>query len=127
MSRSYDPRMHAYDDQTRHAGVIYILMLVIAVAFGGFVWQLYSAPEIPRIAAESGPYKMAPPPEAANAPDLKVVLRRQSGCAQFGGARLLTSRLAGTSPDSGCKAPLLPVHGVRISGGNSNPAVCPSM
>ncbi len=70
MSRSYDPRMHAYDDQTRHAGVIYILMLVIAVAFGGFVWQLYSAPEIPRIAAESGPYKMAPPPEAANAPDL---------------------------------------------------------
>jgi hypothetical protein len=70
VSRSYDPRMHAYDDQTRHAGVIYILMLVIAVAFGGFVWQLYSAPEIPRIAAESGPYKMAPPPEAANAPDL---------------------------------------------------------
>lgn len=70
MSRSYDPRMHAYDDQTRHAGVIYILMLVIAVAFGGFVWQLYSAPEIPRIAAEPGPYKMTPPPEAANAPDM---------------------------------------------------------
>lgn len=70
MSRSYDPRMHAYDDQTRHAGIIYILMLVIAVAFGGFVWQLYSAPEIPRIAAEPGPYKMAPPPEAASAPDV---------------------------------------------------------
>jgi hypothetical protein len=70
MSRSYDPRMHAYDDQARHAGMIYILMLVVAVAFGGFVWQLYSAPEIPRIQAESGPYKIEPPAEAANAPDM---------------------------------------------------------
>jgi hypothetical protein len=69
MSRSYDPRMHAYDDRTRHAGTIYILMLVVAVAFGGFLWQLYSAPEIPHINAEAGPYKIEPPPEAANAPD----------------------------------------------------------
>jgi hypothetical protein len=61
--------MHAYDDQARHAGMIYVLMLVVAVAFGGFVWQLYSAPEIPRITAPSGPYKVAPPPEAAGAPD----------------------------------------------------------
>jgi hypothetical protein len=61
--------MHAYDDQTRHAGMVYILMLVVAVAFGGFVWQLYSAPEIPRIHAEPGPYKIQPPPEAANAQD----------------------------------------------------------
>lgn len=70
MSKSYDPRMHAYDDQARHAGVIYILMMVIAVAFGGFLWQLYSAPEVPRIAAEPGPYKIEPPAEAANAPDM---------------------------------------------------------
>lgn len=63
MSRSYDPRMHAYDDQSRHAGVLYILMIVIAVAFGGFLWQLYSAPEVPRITAQSGPYKIEPPPE----------------------------------------------------------------
>jgi hypothetical protein len=70
MSRSYDPRLHAYDDQARHAGMIYILMLVVAVAFGGFVWQLYSAPEIPRIQAEAGPYKIEPPAEAANAPDM---------------------------------------------------------
>lgn len=70
MGRSFNPRMHAYDEQTtRHAGMIYILMLVVAVAFGGFLWQLYSAPEIPRIPAPSGPYKTAPPPEGANALD----------------------------------------------------------
>lgn len=63
MSRSYDPRMHAYDDQSRHAGVLYVLMIVIAVCFGGFLWQLYSAPEVPRITAPSGPYKIEPPPE----------------------------------------------------------------
>jgi len=61
--------MHAYDDQTRHAGMIYILMIVVAVAFGGFVWQLYSAPEIPRIAAEPGPYKIEPPADYADAAD----------------------------------------------------------
>lgn len=60
--------MHAYDDQARHAGVIYVLMLVIALAFGGFVWQLYSSPDIPHIAAPASPYKIAPPPEAA--PDM---------------------------------------------------------
>lgn len=64
MSRSYDPRMHAYDDQARHAGVLYILMIVIAVAFGGFLWQLYSGPDVPRIPAPAGPYKVEPPPEA---------------------------------------------------------------
>jgi hypothetical protein len=65
VSRSYDPRIHAYDEQSRHAGVLYVLMLVIAVAFGGFLWQLYSAPEIPRIPAPAGPYKVEPPPEVA--------------------------------------------------------------
>lgn len=59
MSRSYDPRMHAYDDQSRHARTLYILMLVIALCFGGFVWQLYSGPEAPRIASP-GPYKVLP-------------------------------------------------------------------
>jgi hypothetical protein len=63
LSTRYDPRMHAYDEQSRHAGMIYVLMLVVAVAFGGFVWQLYSAPDIPRISAPPGPYKVAPPPE----------------------------------------------------------------
>ena len=63
MSRSYDPRMHAYDEKSRGAGVLYVLMVVIAVCFGGFLWQLYSAPEVPRITAQSGPYKVEPPPE----------------------------------------------------------------
>lgn len=73
MSRSYDPRMHAYDDhRSRGAGVLYVLMVVIAVCFGGFLWQLYSAPEVPRITAQSGPYKVEPPPEpppAQTSPD----------------------------------------------------------
>ncbi len=67
MSTRYDPRMHAYDEQSRHAGVIYVLMLVVAVAFGGFVWQLYSGPDVPRISAPPGPYKVAPPPEFTQA------------------------------------------------------------
>lgn len=55
--------MHAYDEQSRHAGFIYVLMLVIAAAFAGFIWQLYSGPDVPRIAAPSSPYKIAPPSE----------------------------------------------------------------
>jgi len=70
VSRSYDPRMHAYDDKTRHAGVLYVLMIVIAVCFGGFLWQLYSAPEVPRIPAQAGAYKIEPPPESAPAAPL---------------------------------------------------------
>lgn len=58
-----DPRTHAYDDQSRHSVVIYVLMLVIALAFGGFLWQLYQSPETPRIAAPPGPYKVEPPAE----------------------------------------------------------------
>lgn len=73
MSRSYDPRVHAYDEQSRGAGVLYVLMIVIAVAFGGFLWQLYSAPEIPRIPAPAGPYKVEPPPEAQSAPATTIV------------------------------------------------------
>ncbi|MBL8530680.1 MAG: SPOR domain-containing protein [Hyphomonadaceae bacterium] len=61
--------MHEYEDRSRSAGMIYVLMIVVAAAFGGFVWQLYSAPEIPRISAPAGPYKMAPAPDAAGAPD----------------------------------------------------------
>ncbi len=63
------PRAHAYDDTGRHAGVVYVLMLVVALSFGGFVWQLFSPPETPRIAPPSSAYKSAPPAEAANAPD----------------------------------------------------------
>ncbi|MGE0740852.1 MAG: SPOR domain-containing protein [Hyphomonadaceae bacterium] len=69
MSTRYDPRLHPYDEGSRHAGFVYVLMLVVAVAFGGFLWQLYSGPEAPRIAAEPGPYKVQPAPEMATAPD----------------------------------------------------------
>lgn len=51
--------MQAYEEQQSGASaVVYMLMLVVALAFGGFVWQLYSAPEIPHIAAQPGPYKV---------------------------------------------------------------------
>lgn len=69
MATRFDPRLHEYEERARGAGMIYVLMIVVAVAFGGFVWQLYSAPDIPRISPPAGPYKTAPPPEAANAPD----------------------------------------------------------
>ena len=67
MARGYDPRMH--EEQNRVGGMLYVLMLVIALAFGGFVWQIYSGPAAPHIAAPSEPYKITPPPNAANAPD----------------------------------------------------------
>ncbi len=60
--------MHAYDEQGRFSGMIYMLMLVVALAFGGFLWQLYSGPETPHIAAQPGPYKSAPVAESP--PDL---------------------------------------------------------
>lgn len=69
MATRFDPRTHEYEDRSRSAGMIYVLLIVVACAFGGFVWQLYSAPEIPRIAAPSGPYKVEPPADAATAPD----------------------------------------------------------
>ncbi len=53
-----DARMHQYEEQTRTSGVIYVLMIVVALAFGGFVWQLYGAEEATRIEAPPGPYKV---------------------------------------------------------------------
>lgn len=58
-----------HEEHNRVGGMLYVLMLVIALAFGGFVWQLYSGPAAPHIAAPTEPYKIAPPPNAANAPD----------------------------------------------------------
>jgi hypothetical protein len=69
LATRYDPRTIEYEERARGAGMIYVLMLVVAVAFGGFVWQLYSAPETPRIAALPGAYKVEPPPDVAGAPD----------------------------------------------------------
>lgn len=67
LSSRFDQRAHAYDDQTRHAGMLYVLMVVIAVCFGGFVWQVYSTPDAPRIEAQPGPYKIEPPEETISA------------------------------------------------------------
>lgn len=69
MSARFDPRMHEFEERNRFAGVIYMLLIVVAIAFGAFVWQLYSGPEVPRIAAQPGPYKIEPAPEVAIAPD----------------------------------------------------------
>jgi uncharacterized iron-regulated membrane protein len=63
LTTRYDQRLA--DDQTRFSGMIYVLMVVVALAFGGFVWQLYSAPDIPRISAQPGPYKIEPDTSAA--------------------------------------------------------------
>jgi hypothetical protein len=57
------------EERGRHGGVLYVLMLVVALAFGGFVWQLYSGPAAPHIPAPSEPYKVAPPPGANASPD----------------------------------------------------------
>ena len=58
-----------HEEHRRVGGMLYLLMLVIALAFGGFVWQVYSGPDAPHIAAPAEPYKITPPPNAANAPD----------------------------------------------------------
>lgn len=63
LTTRYDQRLA--DDQTRFSGMIYVLMVVVALAFGGFVWQLYSAPDVPRISAQPGPYKIEPDTSAA--------------------------------------------------------------
>jgi hypothetical protein len=65
----FDQRMAGYDEQTRYSGVIYVLMLVLAAAFAGFVWNLYSGREAPRIAAPPGAYKVEPAANAANHTD----------------------------------------------------------
>lgn len=68
--------MHAYDEQSRHAGMIYVLMIVVAVAFGGFVWQLYSGPDVPRISAPAGPYRVQPAPEMTDPDPREAALTR---------------------------------------------------
>lgn len=58
-NRYADPRFDARsraEPGSRHAGVVYGLMLVVALAFGGFVWQLYSAPGgAPRVTSPAAP------------------------------------------------------------------------
>lgn len=58
MIARFDEHAHAYEEQTRTSGMIYLLLLVVALAFGGFLWQLYSDTDVPHIAAAPGPYKI---------------------------------------------------------------------
>jgi hypothetical protein len=44
-------------------------MFIIVIAFGGAMWNLYGGRDAPHIAAPDGAYKIAPPPDAANAPE----------------------------------------------------------
>ncbi|MBL8536457.1 MAG: SPOR domain-containing protein [Hyphomonadaceae bacterium] len=75
MSRSYDPRMHAQEAQSRHAGMVYVLMLVVALAFGGFVWQLYSEPTGPRVTSPAVPNRpVAAPTVPLNPPGPPVAI-----------------------------------------------------
>ena len=49
----YDPRMAMYEEQTRFSGMIYVLMLVVVVAFAGFVWNFYSGDETGKLTPET--------------------------------------------------------------------------
>lgn len=74
LSRHYDSRATAYDDQSRHAGMVYVLMLVVALAFGGFLWQLYSEPSVPRVTTPAAPERpVARPTVPLNPPAAPIV------------------------------------------------------
>lgn len=65
---AYDPYLR--EQRTRTGGMLYMIMVVIAVAFGGLLWQLYDGgPDAPHIAAPAQPYKVAPPPNAQTPDD----------------------------------------------------------
>jgi hypothetical protein len=49
---------------------MYVLMLVIAAAFAGFIWNWYSgSSQTPVVRAPAGAYKVAPAPDALTTPD----------------------------------------------------------
>jgi hypothetical protein len=114
VSRSFDPRVHAYEEQTRHAGALYVLMVVIACAFGGFVWQVYSGPETPRIAAAPGPYKIAPPTEPApDAAELGALTTPETETAALDEAGLEATETAG--PPQLAAAPQFSANGPFVA------------
>jgi hypothetical protein len=108
--------MHAYDEQSRHAGVIYILMIVIAVAFGGFVWQLYSGPDVPRISAPSGPYKVAPPPDliAADSREREALTHPETETASESASAVAEETPMGGPPQL-APPPLFAPHGRYVA------------
>ena len=70
MARYQHPPTYDDSGQPAHRIFMYVLMLVIAAAFAGFVWNWYSgSSQIPVIRAPAGAYKVAPAPDALTAPD----------------------------------------------------------
>lgn len=68
----YQQHHPAYDEggQPAYRIFMYVLMLVIAAAFAGFIWNWYSgSSQTPVIRAPAGAYKVAPAPDALTAPD----------------------------------------------------------
>lgn len=53
--------MQAREDRSHYAGMVYLLMLIGAIALGGAFWLSHRPPEIPHIAAPPEPYKVRPP------------------------------------------------------------------
>jgi SPOR domain len=46
-----------------------VVMIIVVAAFAGLVWNIYGGREAPRITPPTASYKVAPPADAANAPD----------------------------------------------------------
>lgn len=53
--------MHAREDRSHYAGMVYLLILIGAVALGGAFWLSHRTREIPHISAPPEPYKVRPP------------------------------------------------------------------
>lgn len=53
--------MQAREDRSHYAGMVYLLMLIGAIALGGAFWLSHRTREIPHISAPPEPYKVRPP------------------------------------------------------------------
>lgn len=96
--------MHVHDEQNRNGLIVYVIMTVIAVAFGGFLWNIYSAPDVPRISPPAGAYKIAPESDATTTPD-------QAENALYAASEPREQQTEQVAP-----APETPVEGVRSGG-----------
>lgn len=107
MAKQPDLRMQAYDDQTRVSAAVYIVMVVIAVAFGAFVWNLYAGHDTPvRILPPAGAYKIAPPSDAANSTDSGEVAPQDGADEPDDTATTTTAGAAPTAPSPAAAAQL---------------------
>lgn len=73
LARHVQRRTHPYDEDESgvwHRGAVFILIVVVLVAFGGFVWNIYGGSGPARITPPPGAYKSAPPSEFAAGADI---------------------------------------------------------